>query len=357
MSLRSRSLVAVLVVLAALGGGGWWSTTRAGKSPAVAAPSAPPQPVAHGTAEAGRTVAGKQESPESTHVAPTGRRRDGPVLDPDCTALIAWQPPDEPGWREVVLDLEGGVLPRGVVSLYPSPALRWQILQDGGDSLGRPVLEAPLAGWRFYVPLCATSSVAVELEDGRRAWASISKTPVHLKPSGPLPRTRLAGRLVRGGAPVSGVTVSGLLCPSVTTEADGRFELECVVLPHTEALTLSAPWYFRATDTGGMEADGGALGDLEVRRRTPVAPGMVGMALEPLDGGGVFVADPMAGGPAQLAGVRRGDVVLEVDGVGVQRVEEAIPRILGVPGTRVRLKLRRGADVLLLELERQRPDD
>lgn len=60
----------------------------------------------------------------------------------------------------------------------------------------------------------------------------------------------------------------------------------------------------------------------------------------------------MEGGPAQRAGVKVGDEVLEVGGVGVATVEEAMPRIIGVPGSTVRFKLRRGRDVVLVDVER-----
>src|SRR5439155_529152 len=53
---------------------------------------------------------------------------------------------------------------------------------------------------------------------------------------------------------------------------------------------------------------------------------------------GVLVADVMKGGPAETAGLRAGDVVVELDGTRIREVPDLQRRIAGVaPGQKVRL--------------------
>jgi len=69
-------------------------------------------------------------------------------------------------------------------------------------------------------------------------------------------------------------------------------------------------------------------------------------------GGDVVVAGVEEGGPAQKAGWRRGDVLLEVDGVPARGrdLDRTAGRLRGTPGTEVRVKLRRGAGKAPLEV-------
>lgn len=60
--------------------------------------------------------------------------------------------------------------------------------------------------------------------------------------------------------------------------------------------------------------------------------------------GSVMVSEPVYGAPASLAGVRYGDVILEVDGTDVSTVKETdrVSRMLrGQPGTSVKVKVKR----------------
>jgi carboxyl-terminal processing protease len=70
----------------------------------------------------------------------------------------------------------------------------------------------------------------------------------------------------------------------------------------------------------------------------------------------VTVVAPIEGSPAERAGVQTGDVVVSVDGIEVTaaRLSEAIERLRGFPGSRVRLAVRREgvAGPLTFELER-----
>jgi carboxyl-terminal processing protease len=70
----------------------------------------------------------------------------------------------------------------------------------------------------------------------------------------------------------------------------------------------------------------------------------------------VTVVAPIEGSPAERAGVRAGDVLLAVDGVRVSgaRLSEAIERLRGFPGSRVRLAVNRDGEPapLTFDLER-----
>lgn len=55
--------------------------------------------------------------------------------------------------------------------------------------------------------------------------------------------------------------------------------------------------------------------------------------------GQVVVVAPIDGSPAQKAGLRPGDIILDVDGQPVQSVSDASNRIIGPPGTSVTLTL------------------
>lgn len=300
---------------------------------------------------------------DSPPPSPQAAKPDG--AEYGCSPRIAWADPAAPGWVPVTVELEENVLPRGQVEVT-GPATGYPlVLEDGGHKDGPegPLRVAPLQGWRFWVLPCEdlreSPDVALVLDDGRRAFAALGGiSPVRLEPRAPLEKTAVSGRLVRRGAPVAGVRVDGLLSDGAVTDDDGRFALSCVVVPGTEVLRVQGPWFFQATQSEKWLAfDGGALGDLEVRQRAPVEPGLLGLYLETADAGGVVVTSRVRLGPAWSAGLEVGDVVLEVDGVGVATFEEARPRIVGQPGTPVRLKVRRGGDVFFFDVERQRPVD
>jgi S1-C subfamily serine protease len=56
----------------------------------------------------------------------------------------------------------------------------------------------------------------------------------------------------------------------------------------------------------------------------------------------VVIADVAAGSEAERAGLRPGDVLLSVDGVKVERIEDARAKLTGPAALDVLLKLRRG---------------
>src|SRR2546421_331953 len=76
---------------------------------------------------------------------------------------------------------------------------------------------------------------------------------------------------------------------------------------------------------------------------------------------GVLVADVMKGGPAETAGLRAGDIVVEVNGVRVREVPDLQRRVAGLaPGERVRIVVvrsgaRRPATVTIGEMPSEEP--
>jgi serine protease DegQ len=93
-----------------------------------------------------------------------------------------------------------------------------------------------------------------------------------------------------------------------------------------------------------------------------VTRGWVGAALQPITPElvetaglgtetGVFIAQVLPGGPAAEAGVKRGDVLVAVDGQAVTNPAEALNRIAALaPGARARLTLRRKAETIEAEV-------
>ncbi len=78
-----------------------------------------------------------------------------------------------------------------------------------------------------------------------------------------------------------------------------------------------------------------------------------GVGLDLVDtGAGVAVFDVMPGGPADIAGVRPGDVLLAIDGVAVSAAEPAAERLLGERDTPVAVDLRRAEETRRLTLVR-----
>lgn len=84
----------------------------------------------------------------------------------------------------------------------------------------------------------------------------------------------------------------------------------------------------------------------------------IGAHVRMLEDGRLMIVAPMEGQPAEAAGLRRGDIVLEADGILLEGLNlyEAIQHIRGPKGTVVRLKvLREGvAEPFTVEVERAR---
>jgi carboxyl-terminal processing protease len=70
--------------------------------------------------------------------------------------------------------------------------------------------------------------------------------------------------------------------------------------------------------------------------------------------GQIVIVAPIEGTPAERAGIKAGDVILEVDGESTQgwTQEKAVLKIRGQSGTSVKLKIQRGTDQLTFDIER-----
>ncbi|MCC6750007.1 MAG: S41 family peptidase [Deltaproteobacteria bacterium] len=81
--------------------------------------------------------------------------------------------------------------------------------------------------------------------------------------------------------------------------------------------------------------------------------GGLGVEVEVRDGW-LTVISPLEGTPAHRGGMQSGDQILEIDGKSSRdlRMEEAVRSMRGARGTRIRLKLRRGAKTFELSLVR-----
>jgi carboxyl-terminal processing protease len=80
----------------------------------------------------------------------------------------------------------------------------------------------------------------------------------------------------------------------------------------------------------------------------------VGVLVNPAEGGGLLVTELVPGGPAELAGVRVGDVVIGVDTHDVRALEltEAVALVRGPRGSAVTLVVQRGGEQLSLDVVR-----
>ena len=90
-----------------------------------------------------------------------------------------------------------------------------------------------------------------------------------------------------------------------------------------------------------------------LRRETSGVYSGIGLTLLPGRAG--LVVARLQSGPARIAGIRPGDTILSIDGVATERLsyDEALGRILGEPGSIVRLRVRRGPRTLELRLVRK----
>lgn len=105
-----------------------------------------------------------------------------------------------------------------------------------------------------------------------------------------------------------------------------------------------------------LRVDVAAAGPVDLEKDFLLA---LGLELAP---GKVGIANVLPGGAAERAGLRAGDEVVATDGLPVGNASRFIDTIRSHPGTPMRLELRRGPDVLLMEvvpdsLASERPAD
>jgi carboxyl-terminal processing protease len=89
-----------------------------------------------------------------------------------------------------------------------------------------------------------------------------------------------------------------------------------------------------------------------LQRETTGSYSGVGLTVLPGDEG--LLVTRTEPGPARVAGIRPGDTILSIDGVTSTQLsyEQALGRILGEPGSKVNLRVRRGGHTLLFQLVR-----
>jgi C-terminal processing protease CtpA/Prc len=79
----------------------------------------------------------------------------------------------------------------------------------------------------------------------------------------------------------------------------------------------------------------------------------VGMNITIGTGGAIIVSELVRSGPAERAGVRRGDRLVAIDGQPVRGVEDLAAKLPGAPGSSVRLSFQRGNQTFELDLKRE----
>lgn len=318
-----------------------WHRTE--PTPAAPSPDQSPRPVAADTAPPGvPTVA--QAPVDAGPLEPTaGEPARAPTA---CThALTADRPEELAGWTELT------IVPPGRDAEPEDGVVRLLGQKESADWA--------LLSWHVYLRLCEPTTIVVRATAGEgKTIASPGVAPITLRLEPLPPPVVLHGALVRrDGRPVSGAR---LRAPGGSTETDdaGKFELATTGADDPVVVTLGGAWAFA---NGGSEIDvkrSGlhiALGTLEVRSLSLVPPGKIGVNWS-MTASDPTVATVFPNGPAERAGLQVGDVLLEVDGHAIASREEGAKLIPGEPGTALRLKVRRGADVFLVDLQREVAD-
>jgi PDZ domain len=174
----------------------------------------------------------------------------------------------------------------------------------------------------------------------------------------------LRGRLVFDGGTVAGARLSIDRAVGGTDLDGGTFETK--VYPNGGTVAKVRVWGSAASagfPLRSWELEGGErsvpfgptqeieLGDLPLKLVPSIPPGKIGLAFFP-DAGAPLVLYVADNAPASLAGIQRDDLILEVDGVAVGSIDEAMARIPGEPGTTVTIKLRRGEQDILFDIVR-----
>ncbi|MBL8919809.1 MAG: PDZ domain-containing protein [Myxococcaceae bacterium] len=206
-----------------------------------------------------------------------------------------------------------------------------------------------LTDWQTVLWLCDESEVELSRGPYRLRAARLPRAgAVTLFIERAPAASQVTVRTVRRGAPVSGVHVSLTGCEPLATGDGGVGVTSCEEIEEARMAVVRAPW---RSATQAIFARDATEVTVAVLGRDEVEPGRVGLGFSrrTVTPTVESLADQ---GPAQRAGVRVGDELLEVNGVGVATVDEAMPLVVGAPGSSVRLKVRRGVDVLLLDVPR-----
>lgn len=323
-------VAALLLLLGAL----WF---RSVDKPEVELPVAPPT-ISAPRAVTSPTVVAPKETPEPSAEA----EAEDPEPAPRSTGLPKCRPTFRGEGPPLELTLTGVDLPAAPPKSMPLE-VRW--VEDGQPRRW----YVQLSQWKETFWLCDESEVAVRRGPYRLRSQRVPRAgSISLFLEKAAAPSEVTVRTVRRGAPIGGVRVSLTGCEPLVTGDAGVVVTSCEEVDEPRRAVVRAPW--RSATPMSVPPNATEV-TLPVLGRDEVEPGRVGLGFAPSATTPV-VGVLMDGGPAQRAGVRVGDEVLEVDGAGVATVEETMPRIIGAPGSTVRFKLRRGQDVLLLDVVR-----
>jgi hypothetical protein len=377
--------------------------------PPAARPAALPRPAAAPSAPADGTIAGTVVDPDDRPVAGafvecTGDQRFSRRTAPDGRFDL---PPEATGCRATAH--APGFEPSDVVAMTAGAPSVLRLARAGGiagvvvDEAGTPVpsywlsvesfvakdgeSEVPPAGRMRRVD-APDGAFAIEgLYSGRYVLsAAADGTPPAQSPGVDVERGRTTShvRIVLGrGATLTGVVTdaetrrpiagarvaldvfSGVANaashgkPPTTTDASGAFSLAGVP-SGPFSVRVDAPGY-RQKIASGLDARGGSSLRQDIAM-TPAGDGGgatelvgIGAMLAPSPKGVVLVG-VVSGGPAEKAGLQRGDRVVRIDGASAQdfTVSDAIQRLRGPEGSRVRVALARdGAGEIEVTMTRE----
>lgn len=340
---RRTAAMGLGIVLALVAG--WW-LSRGAPVAAVDPPGETPPPPRHVPVEPlAAWPASVPPAERAANDVPDAASEGGD--DAACVPLVSETRPSEGRVIEVTVRYVGEDGPDAPHDL--SVSLAWR--RTSGRGFDRPRAIGRSAGPVFFVRPCGAHSLLVRMGNGPLQLVEFSEADaMELAIRRATPPFVVTGRLVHQGQPLASAPL-GCTRGIGMSERDGRFTVDC---DQDGLLRLIAPWKTATPLQLVRPPDGGALdvGDVVVLRRPPVEPGKIGLDLEQL-GGETVVRVVGADTPAAVAGLRKGDVLLEIDGHAIASVEEGIRLIPGAPGTPLRLKVRRGADIFLVDLVRQ----
>jgi hypothetical protein len=283
-----------------------------------------------------------------------------------------------PGMRDVALVVGSGVLAGRVVGDRREPVSDFTVYAEpselgGGRSRSQRFLS-PNGGFRMAL---APGVYAVRVGAPGYAPAGVPAVEVRAQGSRPLTIALARGATLRGraldpkGAPVPFArvaTVPNLLwafgraapVPSgaaASADASGAFVLSGVPAGPAKLFAYKEGYSQRGPTTVEVASGDEVSADvvLEPNPKSEPDPGFagVGMTLRSREGA-ILIEDVFEGGPAREAGLRPGDLLMQVDNVPTAGTPlgEVVGRIRGEVGTPVSLVVRRGGRDFLLNIAR-----